>query len=193
MTGSASFIFFQNFTSIPLSNLRPHLLSAQAKASAAEDGSADIRDLAPNKPSGMDAPTIASPQSGNDLNSIGQDWITRQAHLITGGADEKILADINKRMSNMMKSDVENGTDTSRGPASVEAKDDWGGMQPTSMRLTAINRVEFGLANEIKIACTYQGSSVRVDLSRSISKRMDVNLQHDTGANSSTLHLKYNW
>jgi hypothetical protein len=192
-TGSCTFVLFQNFTAIPNSRLSPHLISAEAREDSAREGSVDIRDLAPSRPSGMDTSLIATPQAGNDLGSVSQDWMTRQAHLLTGGADEKILADFNKSVSNMMKTDTADGTDTSgRGPASKQDDDSWG-IQPTSMKLTALNRVEFGLANEVKIACTYQGSSVRVDLSKAISKSMDINLQHDTNQNTSSMHLKYNW
>jgi hypothetical protein len=97
------FLLFQNFNTVPLSALKPDFAQALARPVSPTDGSGDIRKIAPQRQDLEDKPTIATPQSGNDMNSIGQDWLTRQSHLITGGAEERFLRDLNKKLEHLVK------------------------------------------------------------------------------------------
>lgn len=212
---------FQNFQPIPLKNLVPQLSTASARAVSPTDGSADMRKIAPSRPDVVpeEPKVIAQPQSGHDLGSVSQDWLMRQSHVITGGADEKILADVNRRMNRVFKKDdSESSFDSSsvspeninmnqpngnaaqlpahtskRKPASVKGEDDYFGMRPTSMNLVAVNQLQVGLQNKTKLSCAFEGSNVRWNVSRPINKTFDVNLQHESTKSKSMLNLNYSW
>lgn len=210
------FLFFQNFTSIPLDRLKPQFAQALARPASPTDGTADIRKLAPPKPlyRADENPSIASPQSGHDLNSISQDWMTRQTHLITGGAEQRLLDDINKRMTRMITAEDEEPTEApgpdvakrdtvakskgGRGPASVPAQAAEeprvnSPFKPTSLRLMSINRLQLGLASNTKVSCSFQGSTMRVDVSHPVSNTFDVNIRHETDKAKSSVFLNYSW
>lgn len=219
---------FQNFQPIPLERLKPDF--AYAHPVSPTDGSADMRRLAPARPEPRAEAMIATPQTGNDMNSIGQDWMSRQAHLITGGAEERMLADFNKKMNRMFKfeevegeeypdsgydSDSTSGDDSGssnqdngdhakatiksgggRKPASIakaKRESDYGGFRPTSMQMTAVNRLQLSLRNRTRVSCQFQGSGLRWDISRPVSERFDVSIGHETSEAKSTLRLNYNW
>ncbi len=201
----ATFCFFQNFNTLPIAKLKPQFVSAQARAMAMTDERADMRHLAPDRPSDFDKSGVAQPQSGSDLNSISQDWVTRQTHLITGGAEQRFLEDVNKRMTRMLKweeiegepyPEAEQPSGSGRGPASVpndDNEDEYYGMKPTSLRMLAINRVQVGFSNNTKVSCSIEGPDVKWDLSRSLNKNFDVNVRHEPANNKNTVHLNYSW
>jgi hypothetical protein len=124
--GLGVFVLFQNFTTLPLSALKPDFAQALARPVSPTDGTGDIRRLAPPRVQQEEKPSIASPQSGTDLNSISQDWLTRQSHLITGGAEERLLQDINKKLERLVtpsKTDEQNETlaDDANAPTSEKS------------------------------------------------------------------------
>ena len=95
---------FQNFMSIPLERLKlarfqPRIQSAWART----EGQGDIREIAPRRPASLDAPVIAAPMSGDNLESISQDWMQRQANLITGGQDQILLKEMNQKMNSAFR------------------------------------------------------------------------------------------
>lgn len=220
-------IMFQNFQPIPIERLKPDF--AWAHAVSPTDGSADIRQLAPARTEPREDRMIAAPQSGSDMNSISQDWMSRQAHLITGGAEERLLADFNKKMNRMFKfeevegedypeSGYDSGNDSGddgasnqdggehakatiksgggRKPASIanaNRESDYGGFRPTSMQLTAVNRLQLSLRNRTRVSCQIQSSGLRWDISRPLSERFDLSIGHETSEAKSTLRLNYNW
>lgn len=204
-------IMFQNFQLIPMERLKPDM--AYAHEVSPTDGTGDIRRLAPVRPNIQEQPVIAAPQAGSDLGSISQDWATRQAHLITGGAEERILADFNKKMNRFFKfepvegepypdsgydssgSDDEGSGSSGGGGGRRPASDDEAssGFSPTSMQLVAVNRVQLALKNRMKLSCSVQGGSLRWDVSRPISNRLDLNFRHESSDARSTLNLNYSW
>jgi hypothetical protein len=107
LLGMFLLFLFQNFHPIPLDRLKPEV--AWANVVSPSDGSADMRKLAPTRAQPHAHEVIAAPHSGQDMNSISQDWMSRQAHLITGGAEERMLADFNKKMNRIFKFEDEPG------------------------------------------------------------------------------------
>jgi len=215
LLGAASaflLIMFQNFQLVPLEKLKPDY--AYARAVSPTDGTGDIRKLAPARPAQQDQSMIAAPQAGTDLGSISQDWAARQAHLITGGAEERMIADFNKKMNRFFKfEDVEGEPYPDSGYDSHDSSEDEGsgasgggggrrpasddeaasGFQPKSMQLVAMNRVQLALKNRTKVSCSVQGGGLRWDVSRPINDRLDVNFRHDSADARSTLNLNYSW
>jgi hypothetical protein len=200
-------VSFQNFTTIPLERLKllsfhPHLQAAWAR----NEGQGDIREIAPHRPASLDVSAIASPESGTDLESVGQDWARRQANLLTGGREEILLKEVNQKMNRAFRNFTESSTEessgkiASRGPASIDRKSGTeSGMREEEnsgepfLKFTSINRVQMMLPSEANVSCAVQGSSLQVDLSRSLGERVNVNLRHDTSSNSNTVRLHYTW
>ena len=125
--------------------------------------------------------------------------------MLTGGADERLLADVNKKMNRMFRfepledsiaPDDEDaapaGENSVRKPASADDDDSYG-MQPTSLNFVAINHVQVGLKNKMKLSCAVDGSGTRFNVSRPINKNVDFNIQHETARSKSMLQLNYNW
>jgi hypothetical protein len=224
-------ISFQNFAPVPFDQLNPSLNLAQAARKRAEHESAqtrteqdgdsekarDIREWAPLKPSDG-TQTLAMPEASNDLGTIERSWITNQTHLLTGGADQKMLDDLNKRLNRWVKFEPvegepwpEPGDDSSdNGPNSGSApggsgdddgtpKPDMSGLQdlfsmaPKSIRFSQVNRFQLDFKNQSRMSCLITGGGVKLDLSRPIGNRVDVGVAHDMAAKSSTVHLQYNW
>lgn len=216
LAGALMIVSFQNFTGLPLEKLKPEFPQAKAYRKTA-DGSMDIRDLAPEKPSMTDNSLLTAPTSGNDLGSVSRDWMERQGKSLAGGADERLLASINRKIERWMRFEPVNGEswpepgDDSSG-SKGEGSDDGGdsapstpgmpsfpggedmfGLKPTSVRLANLNQLELGFRNRSHLSCQVNGSNVQLDLSRPLSERMDVNLRHDSGQQSNSVLLKYNW
>ena len=195
---------FQNFSVIPIENLKLARLAPTASialASASSGNATDIRAWAPNRPSGFsseqesDKQTLAIPQSGNTLESVGQDWALRQTHLITDGADERFLNDVNQKVKHLFDSEGD------REPASEASTAATAALEPSAeepsafsaLRFSALNRVEMRAPGQTNLSCSVAGANLLVNLSKPISDRMDVSLQHQTSSGASTLRLHYNW
>ena len=197
-------ISFQNFSSIPLGILNPHISTAEARAVSPSDGSADIRKLAPQKPVEQDDPIVATPQSGGDLDSVSQDWMSRETHLITGGAEQKVLDKMNRRMSRWLASTPDEkaqGPQGQPGNGSTSAlqtpSEPEGGLlsivQPKSVRFTKMNQMDMSFENDAHLSCLFRGDSMQLDLSKNVIGNVDVNLRHDTHDDANSVHLKYSW
>ncbi len=185
---------FQNFTSIPLERLKLAKLQPDLLVAYAEDN--DIRRLAPSRPRNFEKseqPKLAAPKSGHDLGSISQDWMTRQTHLLTGGADQRFLDDVNKKLHRALKREKQIPQDSGKDPGlnQPRAEDEEPSLIAPSVKFTSLYRVEFGFSNQANVSCSVEGSNLRWDLSRPLSERIDFNLRHETSGNSVRLH--YNW
>lgn len=178
------------------------------------DDRIDIRDLAPPRPERMPS-SLVIPQSGTDLNSVGSDWIQRQASSLLDGADQRLLASINKRMNRFLKFEpVEgepwpepNGDSEGSGGGSGDGSgsgdgglppgfpnpEDIFGYKPTYLRFTTLNRVEMGLANNDQLGCAINGDSIQLNLSHSIGESMGLDLRHSSKDRASSVHWNYNW
>lgn len=198
LTLLALFITFQNFTNVPLAVLKPQLSMASARPVSPTDGTADMRALAPAKPEDEEEAVLAIPQSGHDLDSVGQDWMARQTNAITGGAEQKILDKMNKKMSRWVNGDEE--PTKKRGPASEvprsvqKAESDQGfTIRPRNVHFSRVNRMDMDLAGSTHLSCQYKGDSLQWDLSRNVVGEVDVNIRHDSKDSANSIHLKYNW
>lgn len=191
---------FQNFTSIPLEKLSPG--SRVAKSMNPHDGSADIRDLAPNRPDNFgDRPWMASPQAGHDLNSISQDWMSRQANLITGGAEQELLASLNRKIERSWKFEPIEGepwpdsADDDQGSADGKngEKEESSRVKPKSIKLTGLNRLQMEFTNRTNLSCAMNGGSLQIDVSHPIGQSLDLNIRHESTAAKSSVMLNYSW
>lgn len=209
------FVLFQNFQPIPLKNLQPQFAAAYAHSMSATDGTADITRFAPTRIASQNDQVIAQPMNGSDLNSISQDWLARQSHLITGGADERFIADVNRRLDRLFRyedldeafpgDEEDEATDGAatghpnegtRKPAttSEDSKNDaYFGLQPTSLQMIAVNHAELRLRNRTRVSCAIDGGSVKWNISRPISSDFDMNLQHEPAKAKSLIQLNYRW
>lgn len=213
--GAILIVSFQNFSSIPLENLKPQFQKAGA-ARKSPDGGFDIREVAPRRPASLDEPQLALPQGGQDLESVGRDWAGRQAEIITGGAEKRLLASVNRRIDKWMKFEpVEGepwpepgdeggatspGSDSGDGGLpgipglpSVPGTEDMFGLRPTSLRMASVNKFEVGLADKTQISCSIESGNVKVDLSRPLTDRLDFDVRHESGQQSNSVHLRYDW
>lgn len=196
----ALFVTFQNFTSVPLAVLRPQLSTAQARPVSPTDGKADMRALAPPNPETEEDSVLVTPQGGHDLDSIGQDWMTRQTNALTGGAEQKILDKMNKKMSRWVNGADDEGA--ARSPASADkaklradATEREGSlsMRPKNVRFSRVNKMDMDLMGSTHLSCQYKGSSVQWDLSRNVVGDVDLNIRHDSKDAANSIHLQYNW
>lgn len=171
----------------------------------------DLRVRAPERVLHQNPTPLASPQTGNDFNSVSQDWIQRQTQLITGGAEQQFLADINHKMNSILRFEEvdgepypESGDDPGndggspdiRSPGSVPDDSDeraFMGLQPSSLSLVSLNRLQLSLKNRTRVSCSINGAKVQWDISRPLNRRFDVNLSHQASDARSTLNLNYNW
>lgn len=172
-------VFFQNFD----------LLNARVISPV---DPSDIRVGAPEKP--VDRATVAQPQSGSDLNSVGADWAGRQAHLLANGADDRLLAEANSKLDRIFgSSDDELAAGApaanTRSPADVKTNL----FKLKSVHMARIGQIEMGFAGDTKLSCEFTGGNTTWDLSRPLASDVDVRLHHDTKDAASTLQLHVSW
>lgn len=200
------FATFQNFNSLPISELRPTGSLAYARNFAVQpDKEQDLRKIAPSRPAYMDQDHsyIASPHSGKDLNSVSQDWMKRQAFIITGGAEERFLVDVNKRINRFFQFKPEDSSDdtgdipSSSAPNSGEKPAPRASSlrfpKPTSMRFTTINRLQLDFGSSSSLSCSFLGDNLQWDFNRPLSNRFDVGLRHESTNSKSSVLLNYSW
>jgi hypothetical protein len=198
--------FFQNFTHLDSADLKPLYAPPHAMAQAAANGRADIRDLAPPTDGPIRRSTLAVPQSGANLGSVGQDWARRQADLMTGGAEQRFLSGVNRKVNRLLKfeevksepwpepgEDGASGPSQPRDPEEMEDEGGYFGFKPRSVRITTVNRLEVGLHNRANVSCEIRGSAIQLDVSRPLGRNLDFNLRHDSSVKSNTLRIHYNW
>ena len=200
LTLALLFITFQNFSNVPLGILKPQISTANARAVSPTDGSADIRKLAPQRPEAEDSDTvIAVPQSGHDLSSVGQDWMARQSKAITGGAEQKILDKMNKRMNRWVNGEGETikprqpGSEASAPRTERTTTPGRLTMRPKNVHFSRVNKMDMDLVGDTHLSCQYKGNSVQWDLSRNVVGDVDLNIRHDSRDSANSIHLKYNW
>lgn len=208
--GGLALLMFQNFKSIPIEKLRPRFNVAQARVVNPYDGSADLRDFAPVRPQELEEREsfLSAPQSGHDLESIGGEWLRKQAHYLTGGADEKIVRQLNRSLNRLINSDSDDefnksGSETDGTKNAFarksgtnkhdDSKDEPLRLLPKSMKFTSINRLEMDFGSQTHLTCSFEGSSVRWDIVRPINEKMDMNFRHETAGAKSSFLLNYNW
>lgn len=192
-------ILFQNFSSIPVEKLQPRFHVAYAQTgNVYGDSVVDARDLAPKHPESVETDYLAVPQGGHDLQSVSEDWLRRQAHLITGGAEQEFLDGLNRRLSGMFHDQQDEDADQKAASAGKSAdgeaqKEVSESKEATSLRFTALNKLRLGFGDDIHLTCSFQGSSMQWDFVRSFSTSIDMNLRHDFNAAKSSVLLNYNW
>lgn len=197
-------VSFQNFTAIPLEKLK--LSGSYAEARIVGDGT-DIRRSAPARVE-PESTGLAVPTQGNDLGSVGRDWMTKQAKLITGGAEERALQDLNKKMNRWIQSIASDDSDDDtseagsrpngpNGPNDASVNDTSSSNQlliPTQIRFSRVNRFEMDWSRKLQLRCDYTpGGSVDVALTRPISEQLEVNIQHRSSDQSNSFRLNYRW
>lgn len=180
--GSLCFLFFQNFENIPLDRLKPNF-KPSAKAFENE---LDIREIAPSPESSPSGLQLASPTSGTDLESISVNWAQKQTQILTGGAEQRLIDQLNK---NLLFND--------RRPAStdseIDPEDDKTSPAKSFLKLKAINRLEIHLANQTKIDCSVDGEKLNLDLHSPSQKNINFSLSHESSSSKSSVLLHYDW
>jgi hypothetical protein len=178
----------------------------------AEDGTYDIREIAPYRPKdyGDNNTGIVIPQSGNDLGSVAQAWAEQQTHVLTNGGDERLLANVNKSMNNWIapskSDDAKDSDSTHRDPANVgpavvstqepAAPQDRSSsidIYPTSMRFSTLTKIEMGFAGDTQLTCDYRGDSIDVDLNHPVNQSLALKLRHSSKDGANTVRLNYSW
>lgn len=212
LSGFLLIVSFQNFSGIPLEKLKPELPQARALRLTTQD-STDIREWAPEKPTGTDEPSLASPTSGDDLDSISRDWLSKQSQLMTGGAEQRLIASVNKRLERWMKfepvqgepwpepgddsSSSDDSSESGEGTASPQAPQDpndiFSSLTPTSIRLLSANKIEVNFASRTHLSCMVNGGQLELDLNQPITGNFGVDLRHRSGAQANSVHLNYSW
>jgi hypothetical protein len=166
------------------------------------EGGFDIRERAPFRALQVEKPTLAVPESGSDLSSIGQDWLTRQSKLITGGAEERLLADLNRevnyRWGQLLETDSAparvNEAPATRGPASLPlAPTEPSRLGITSVRILSLNKVQVGLRNKTQVTCAIEGRDLQVHVTKSLGRDLDLDVHHETARAKSVVQLRYSW
>ena len=219
-------VSFQNFSLVDVKDLRPELTSARAaqvEAGLNDSGEQDIREFAPRRPANFGQPTIAMPDSGRDPGTIGLNWLGKQTDLMTDGADQRMLLDMNKQLNRITKftpvegepwpepgnddgkvrdpssvlpniDGTDDGTnDQSADPKLKKSSQDSFALTPKSVHFSQLNRFEMKFATATQLSCLVGNGGVELDLQRPINPRMDVGLRHQTSTQASTLHMQYNW
>ena len=153
----------------------------------------DIRVGAPEKP--VEKITLAQPQSGSDLNSIGADWAGRQAHLLANGADDRLLTEVNSKLDQLFGSPVEESASVDGDPTHARrpANSSAASLKPKSIHMARLGQIEVGFQGDTKLSCEFNGASTTWDLSHPLASDVDVRLHHDTRDAASTLLLHVSW
>lgn len=161
----------------------------------------DMRVLAPQKPWDL-VSALAMPQSGSDLNSVGQDWMGRQARLLTGDAEERLLASVNQQMTRWLPSLIDPSSPLESEPPAQPtharagesaANQELAFLRPTSLRFAQLNRLEMGWTNNLRFGWSATGDTMQFDLSAPLGASSFVDVRHDTLRSLHSLHLKYSW
>ncbi len=196
-------ILFQNFERVSLKGLKPRFTVAEARIVNPYDGSIDVRELAPPRPREWEERDAALSAGQVDQPAMtGEEWLRQQAHRLTGGADEKLVRQLNRGLNRLMyfESQDEAGeagspqrvTQTPE-PSEVKREAGWSVLMPKSMKFTSINRLEMDFGHDTHVTCSFEGSNVRWDLVRPINSHWDMNLRHDSQDARSSLLLNYSW
>ncbi len=154
----------------------------------------DIRVGAPQKP--MDQASIAQPNGGSDLGSIGANWAGRQAHLLANGADDRLLKEANAALDRIFGSSKsyldEQSSETGESGSKIAANAGTSRM-PASVHMARLGQIELGFHDQTKFSCEVEGGHTAWSLSRPINSDIDLRLQHDTKDAASTLQLHVSW
>lgn len=190
---------FQNFDHVSFDELKPQFFVAQARIVNPHDGSADIRDFAPARPRELEEESsLNTSQTGRDP----EEWLRKQAHYLTGGADEKIVRQLNRGLNRLMSFDSEDVAEKSEGRAekglltrnpNSEYQENRIGLLPKSMKFTSINRLEMDFGSQTHLTCSFEGANVRWDFVRPINEKFDMNIRHESLDSKSSLLLNYSW
>lgn len=197
--GGLTLFPFQNFDRVSFDALKPRIFVAQARVLNPHDGSTDIRDFAPVRPRELDE---ESPWNAPESSRDPEEWLRKQAHYLTGGADEKIVRQLNRGLERLMSYESRDdagrtGGHTETGLLTREPSSDHHesrfGLLPKSMKFTSINRLEMDFGSQTHLTCSFEGANVRWDIVRPLSEKFDMKIRHESADSKSSLLLNYNW
>lgn len=152
----------------------------------------DVRVTAPVKPA--EAPSaLATPDSSGNLNSVAGNWAGRQAHLMMGGTDDRLIATVNKQFERWFEDETPAATAHGpRGPAAASLNPDKGSaLKPKSLRMTHLGELELGFKGNTRISCDFSNGGADLNFTRPLAQDVDLRLQHDTHASSVQLRLAW--
>jgi hypothetical protein len=140
-------------------------------------------------------PMIATPQSGNSIEGVRNDWIQRQGSLWINGADQRLLDTINEKITNLMEDEkpkVEPVKSAGRQPASV-VEEKPAARFPASVRFTRINAMDIKLFDNTRINASWENDGAHVDYSQKISDNTQIGIGHKTMNSETQFLLNYKW
>lgn len=163
----------------------------------------DIRRIAPERPRDFSfRESLVTPTSNGDLNSVGQDWMIRQTSVLTEGADQKIVADINRSMGRWLRWEDVQGEpwpdpDSSGGDSDSSSGSEGDGgrlfLKPKSMRFAQVNKIVIDWSHDVSLTCAATGATMLVNITKPIGASTFVDLEHNSSRGTSSFHFNFTW
>jgi hypothetical protein len=194
-------IFAGTFADAESAKLSPRL-NLRRPTSVTATG-VDIRRIAPERPRDFFfRESLVTPTSNGDLNSVGQDWMIRQTSVLTEGADQKLVADINRSMGRWLRWEDVQGEPWPDPDSSGEDSGTSGGsegdggrlfLKPKSMRFAQVNKIVIDWSHDVSLTCAATGGTMLVNITKPIGASTFVDLEHNSSRGTSSLHFNFTW
>jgi len=180
-------ISYQNFSSVnPTAWDNSHALKIMKEMNEFEKNNSDKK------------PTLATPQSGEDLKSVGNDWLQRQGSLLLNGYDKKLEAAMNAKLNSWFQDDSRNpapqnnfqSADTTS-DSSAEKPQQKGAKQ--SLRFSRVNSLKYEIGTNSCFDLTADPGNAHLNFSQILSSNTKLGLEHRTSDNKTQMMFKYEW
>lgn len=150
--------------------------------------------------------TLATPQSGSDLQSVKNDWMQRQGHILLNGYDKKLEKAMNDKLNSWVKEIT-----AKEEPAENASAQPAGGESPTAgqnaeakasedphklkqnLRFTRVNSLKYDIGDMTSVNLTADPGNTHVDVSQTLSPNAKFGLEHRTANSQTQMFLKYEW
>jgi hypothetical protein len=186
------FISYQNFSSV---NSKDWDSASSLKI---------INEMNAFESSDKQAEALATPQNGDDLQSIGNDWMQRQGSIILNGFDKKIEYAMNEKLNSwaheITRKDPPEEPIADGSTEVKSSKESLTRSQATdsqkikqNLRFSRINSLKYDLGEKTCMDLTADPGNTRFNLSQSLTSRAKVGVEHRTADNQTKMFLKYEW
>ncbi|MBK9324084.1 MAG: hypothetical protein IPM97_14255 [Bdellovibrionaceae bacterium] len=161
----------------------------------------EMNEFEKNNPEGPK--TLATPQSGNDLESVSNDWLQRQGSLLLNGYDKKLEAKLNDKLNSWVENltakdqtekDIINGAQEQSGVSQKDSKiSQPNSKQKQNLRFSRVNSLNYDLGTNSCLNLTANPGNTHLNFSQILSSNTKLGLEHHTSNNKTQMIFKYEW
>lgn len=154
----------------------------------------EMQDFKENKAATL---PLANPESGNNLQSISQDWAQRQGSLLLNGYDKKLESAMNDKLNSWVQelSEKEDSEDLQNNRDNREASEKNSAPKKSkqTLRFSRVNSLKYDLGSNSCLDLTADPGSTRLNYSQALSRNARVGVEHRTANSQTQMFLKYEW